>query len=82
MSDKVSITVTKAILTRDVCTFSTMDPFFIAAYDTTSTYKSKLLNNAGKYPVWNETFVFDYTGKDHVSIDIYHEKEKVCDLLI
>jgi hypothetical protein len=81
MSVKITITITKAVLLRDVCTFSTMDPYFVASYGNNS-FKSKVLNNAGKYPVWNETFVFDYGNLDVVSIDVFHEKEVIGNCLV
>jgi hypothetical protein len=73
---KISITVIKASLTRDVCTFSAMDPYFLANH-LGKEYKSKVLNSAGKNPTWNESFGFDITPKDYISIDILHDKEKV-----
>lgn len=33
-----------------------MDPFIVLEYDG-KTYKTKVQDEAGKYPEWNETFI-------------------------
>ena len=72
---KINCTVIKAIMINDVCTFSTMDPYFVAKLSEDKTYKSSVRNNEGKYPMWNEGFSFDINGEDELVIEIYHEKE-------
>jgi hypothetical protein len=77
MYGTLSVTVIKAALTHDVCTFSTMDPQFIATLSSTKVYKSSIKMNEGKYPMWNETFTFNVQGETMLTIDILHEKTLV-----
>lgn len=79
---KLNFFVIKAIMINDVCTFSTMDPHFVAtlADNSRKSYKSTVRNNEGKYPTWNEgfNFVIDDLEKEHeLSIQLFHEKESL-----
>lgn len=81
MSGKLTVTIWKAALTHDVCTFSTMDPQFIATLSSFKVYKSAIRMNEGKFPVWNETFSFEILGEDMLRIDLLHEKILVNNLV-
>lgn len=81
MNGKITITVYKAVLTKDVCTFSTMDPYFICSLSSAKTYKSRIRKNEGKYPSWNETFTFDINGELGLITQVYHEREMVLTLI-
>jgi hypothetical protein len=72
---KITVTVNKAILSYDACTFQTMDPYFIATLTSLKAYRSKVRENEGKYPIWRETFEMEYSGEEKLSLDVYHEKE-------
>ena len=64
-SGKLTITIEEARLTRDTETFSKMDPYCIFQYREAIS-RTKVINNGGKTPRWNETFVVDvkYIGDD------------------
>lgn len=76
---KISITVYKANLTHDVCTFSTMDPYFIAYMQEKKNYAyiSQIKKKAGKYPLWNETLTFDNLGEKCLVFEVLHEKDLI-----
>jgi hypothetical protein len=76
---KISITVSKANLTHDVCTFFTMDPYFMAYMQEKKNYAyiSQVKKKAGKYPIWNETLTFDNFGEKCLVFEILHEKELI-----
>lgn len=62
----LALTVIEAKLTRDTeMAFNKMDPFCRLEYKE-QTFKTKVLQGAGKTPKWNETFNFDvkYIGDD------------------
>jgi len=52
-------------LTRDVEMFGKMDPYCKINYRE-ADFKTKVKQNAGKHPVWNENFDIDiqYIGDD------------------
>src|SRR3569833_868278 len=74
---KLIITVNKAILSYDACTFGTMDPYFVAGLSTTKSYRSFVRKDEGKYPIWKETFELEYANEDKLSFDVYHDKEYI-----
>ena len=61
--------------------FSKMDPYCIIKLRD-AEYRSKTLNNAGKLPKWNETFVINvkYIGDD-MTITCYDEDVTTSDLI-
>lgn len=78
MSGKIIITVNKAILTKDVLTFGTMDPHFVAQISPRKTYKSEAKTNEGKYPIWKESFSFSHDENETtIEIDVFHESKQV-----
>ena len=54
-SGKLRVTICEAKLTRDTEMFSKMDPYCTMFYKNKS-YKTNVKNEAGKKPVWNQTF--------------------------
>ena len=64
-SGRLQLTVVEARLTRDTEFFGKMDPFCQVEYRQ-QKFKTKVKQNAGKTPVWNETFTVDvkYIGDD------------------
>lgn len=64
-SGKLRLTVLQAKLTRDTETFGKMDPYCVITYRQ-EKHKTQTKNNAGKTPVWNQTFDLDikYIGDD------------------
>ena len=70
MSDQqgaLNITIVEAKLTRDTEFFGKMDPFAVIDYRN-ERFKTVTKQNAGKLPVWNQTFKFDikYIGDDMI----------------
>ena len=72
-SGKLRLTVMQAKLTRDTETFGKMDPYAVIEYRQ-EKHKTVTKNNAGKTPVWNQTFDMDikYIGDD-IQIGVYDE---------
>ena len=66
-SGKLKLTVIEAKLTRDTEMFSKMDPYCKIRVRE-SMFRTKVLNNAGKLPKWNESFEINvkYIGDDMV----------------
>ena len=64
-SGKLKLHIIEANLTRDTEVFSKMDPF-CKLQMRDQTYKTKVLNGAGKKPKWNEMWEIDvkYIGDD------------------
>ena len=54
-SGQLSITICEAKLTRDTELFSKMDPFVVMKFKD-QTHKTKVKDEAGKRPVWNQNF--------------------------
>ncbi len=52
---KLTIKVVKGDLYRDVETFGKMDPYVTILY-LGEKFKTKIMNSAGKEPVWNDSF--------------------------
>ena len=78
MSGKLTLTVIEAKLTRDTEAFGKMDPFVKVTIGA-KTVKTKVKEDAGKEPVWNETFEFTV---DHKEDDIFleiHEEDAFSD---
>lgn len=70
------MTLMQAKLTRNTETFGKMDPYCIVKYRE-EEHKTQTKNNAGKTPVWNQTFDLDikYIGDD---IEVSVLDEDVC----
>lgn len=79
---KIDATVEKAILTHDACTFGTMDPYFYMFLSSVKSHKSKERRNEGKYPLWNETFIYELDDEKLITINVYHEKTLVKSYII
>jgi hypothetical protein len=71
------ITITNAILTRDIITTGAMDPYFVAKINGSAIYQSSVQTGAGKSPNWNEKFVFNYENQQYLTLEIYHGKKIV-----
>ena len=52
---KLKINIVKGEMLRDVQTFGQMDPYVTIHY-MGQKYKTKIMNSAGKNPVWNDSF--------------------------
>jgi hypothetical protein len=59
-SGQLSLTLTKATLTRDTETFGKMDPYVGFEYNGVD-YKTKVAEDMGKKPVWNEVCTVSFT---------------------
>ena len=59
----LSLTVVEAELTRDTETFGKMDPFVKFSYGDLE-FRTSEKSNAGKKPIWNETFQIDVKGQE------------------
>ena len=57
----LSLTVVEAELTRDTETFGKMDPFVKFSYGELE-FRTTEKTDAGKNPIWNETFQIDVKG--------------------
>ena len=55
ISGQLQITFSCAMLSRDTETFSQMDPYVIMEYGS-QKFRTQTKDNAGKTPVWDETF--------------------------
>ncbi len=78
---RLRLTIIEAKLKRDTDFFSKMDPFCkIVCRD--QTFKTKVMQNAGKTPKWNETIeiAVKYIGDD-LHIEIYDEDVTTSDLI-
>lgn len=74
-SGVLEVKVEKAILKKDVCVVSTMDPYFVASLQDGQTFRSKVKYNEGKLPIFNESFTFvTNLMSPCLSISVYHEK--------
>lgn len=63
IAGNLTLTVKKAELTHDTETFGKMDPYAMWEYEG-NQYKTTTKDNAGKKPVWNETFNMTVSKKD------------------
>jgi Ca2+-dependent lipid-binding protein len=68
LSKKLVLTVKNARLTRDTSVIGKMDPYVILNVNG-KAYKTKVHNNGGKHPEWNERFEIEYTN-DHDAIEV------------
>lgn len=73
----LTIIVIKAILTKDVCIFKSMDPYFIGSISTHKSFKSSVRTSEGKFPMWNEKFCFTYLNEPSLIIEIFHSNTLV-----
>ena len=80
-SGKLKLHIIEAKLTRDTEVFSKMDPF-CKFQMRDQTYKTKVLNGAGKTPKWNEIWDIDvkYIGDD-LLIDVMDEDVTSSDMI-
>jgi len=73
----IQIQVINARLTKDVCVFSAMSPYFTAHLTNEKLYISKQKINEGKFPVFNECFKFLYLNEDILHINLFHTNKLV-----
>jgi hypothetical protein len=79
LSGKLVIILEKAELFIDTETFGKMDPFTVFTQEQVegiapAVYKSKVLDGAGKKPVWNEEFTLSITNIDmELNVHIWEE---------
>ena len=80
-SGKLRLTVIEAKLTRDTDFWSKMDPFCVLNYRE-QQFKTKVKQNAGKLPKWDETFEIDvkYIG-DELYIGVKDEDLTKADVI-
>lgn len=71
----LNIFVGKAILTKDLCTFGTMDPYFTVSLSPYKVYKSTIRTNEGKFPIWNESCILQYENEPTLEVAVYHDKK-------
>jgi hypothetical protein len=76
-SGKLTIIILRANLTRDVCSFGSMDPSCTLRLSHIKMFKSSVKSNEGKYPIWNETAVFVVENEITLKVEVNHEKEIV-----
>lgn len=77
VSGKLTVTILSANLTRDVCTFGTMDPKCVLRISSRKIYNSSVKTNEGKHPLWNEIAVFDVESENSLNVQVVHEKDVV-----
>lgn len=80
-SGKLTINILRANLTRDVCSFGSMDPSCTLRLSLNKVYNSAVKSNEGKYPIWNEVAVFNVENEITLKIEVNHQKEIVLFLL-
>ena len=80
-SGKLRLTVIEAKLKRDTDFWTKMDPYCKLKIRE-DTYKTKVLNNAGKLPKWNETFEIPvkYIGDDML-VEVWDEDVAADDVV-
>ena len=78
---RLRLTIIEAKLTRDTEMFSKMDPY-CKLQTRDQTFKTKVLQGAGKLPKWNETIDIDvkYVGDD-LNIEVLDEDVTTSDLV-
>lgn len=74
---KLTIYLINAKLTRDVCTFGSMDPSCTLTLSPTKIFHSTAKMNEGKYPLWNEIALFDVNYEKVLKVEVYHQQEIV-----
>ena len=80
-SGKLRLHIIEAKLTRDTAMFSKMDPY-CKMQTRDQTFKTKVLDGAGKLPKWNEVWDIDvkYIGDD-LSIQVLDQDVTKSDLV-
>lgn len=78
---KLTLKVVSATLIRDTELFGKMDPFVVIIYNGYS-YKTKVMKNAGKAPIWNEYFELSvYSMGEQLKVTIYDDDGRTKDLV-
>ena len=77
MSSTLTITIHKAILSKDLCIFGTMNPYYIVSLSDSKSYKGKVRESEGKYPLWNETNSFVYNNEGFINIAVFHDTKEI-----
>jgi Ca2+-dependent lipid-binding protein len=58
-----------------------MDPYCKISFGT-KLVKSKVHNNAGKYPQWNDTFTFQRTTEEIINLEVWDKDTVSADDLV
>ena len=59
-----------ALLTINTDFFGKMDPYVVIKIGSTS-FRTKTATKMGKYPAWDDIFVFELSGEDTMELYIY-----------
>ena len=70
MASTLLINLISAKLTRDTETFGNMDPY-CKVYIGPQVKISKILDGAGKTPMWNQILAFSRTSEDSIRIEVW-----------
>lgn len=75
---KLKVKVSRAKLSRDLCIFGTMDPYFIAHLSPDEKYRSYSRDGQGKFPVWENEFELNVAKLDNeFFITVFTRKSEV-----
>jgi hypothetical protein len=77
MQGVLEITILRAFLSRDICPYNNMNPYFTTSLSNNKTHISKPHFNGNHSPYWDETFYFHIDNHSILSLDILHENEIV-----
>jgi Ca2+-dependent lipid-binding protein len=75
---KLTVFINRAQLTRDLCTFGSMDPSCTIKLSHAKVFNSSIKTNEGKYPIWNEIASFQVENENSLRVEVYHQKDMVC----
>lgn len=81
MASTLLINLVSANLTRDTELFGNMDPY-CKVYLGPQVKISKVLNSAGKLPIWNQVLAFSRTLEDSIRIEVWDKDLLKSDDLI
>jgi hypothetical protein len=77
MQGVLEITIIRAFLSREICSYTSMNPYFFAYMENNKSHLSKPHFNGNHSPYWEHTFRFQIDNQIFLYVDIMHENERV-----
>ena len=81
MSGNLIVRPICAKLTRDTESFGSMDPYCIVCLGT-EKQRSRVADGAGKFPNWQDQFVFRRTNQDQIIIQVWDKDSASSDDMV